>query len=182
MIKTTLKIALAASLLMGSGALMAEQKAPAQTADDAPKAPKLKPLTPEAEQAAYKLFDVLKMKEGIRNALDQSLEMQVKRQPAMAPYEEIYKDFFHKYTEWDEMKKDLAKLYAQAFSVKEMNELTKFYSSEVGQKSLTVMPRLTQLSMLLAQQRIAKHADELKKAVAEKAKELEAAAKKEKKK
>jgi hypothetical protein len=40
------------------------------------------------------------------------------------------------------------------------------------------MPRLTQLSMLLAQQRIAKHADELKKAVAAKAKELEAAAKK----
>jgi hypothetical protein len=77
------------------------------------------------------------------------------------------------------MKKDLAKLYAQAFSVEEMKELTKFYSSDVGKKSLTVMPRLTQLSMLLAQQRIAKHADELKKAVEERAKKLESETKKE---
>jgi hypothetical protein len=175
MIKNTLKLVLAGSLLLGGTALMAEQKAPAQKA--AP-APKLKPLTPEAEKAAYKLFDVLKMKEGISSALNQSLQVQVKRQPAMKPYEDIYKKFFAKYTKWDDMKKDLAKLYAQAFTVKEMQELTKFYSSEVGKKSLTIMPRLTQLSMLLAQQRIAKHADELKKAVAERAKELEAQAKK----
>jgi len=177
MVKNTMKLMLAASLLLGGSALMAEQKAPAQNAQ----MPKLKPLTPEAEKAAYRLFDALKMKEGIRSALDQSLAVQVKRQPAMAPYEGIYKNFFHKYTKWEDMKKDLAKLYAQAFTPKEMDELTKFYSSEVGRKSLTVMPRLTQLSMLLAQQRIAKHADELKKAVAEKAKELEAAAQKEKK-
>ena len=176
MIRSTLKIMLAGSLLLGGTALMAEQKAPAEK----PKAPKLKPLTPEAEKAAYKLFDVLKMKEGISGALNQSLKVQVKRQPAMAPYEDIYKKFFAKYTKWDDMKKDLAKLYAQAFSVKEMEELTKFYSSDVGKKSLTLMPRLTQLSMLLAQQRIAKHADELKKAVEERAKQLEAEAKKEK--
>jgi hypothetical protein len=178
MIKTTLKIVLAGSLLLGGTVLMAEQKAPAEK----PQAPKLKPLTPEAEKAAYKLFEVLKMKEGISGALSQSLKVQLKRQPAMAPYEDIYKNFFAKYTKWDDMKKDLAKLYAQAFSVKEMQELTKFYSSEVGKKSLTVMPRLTQLSMLLAQQRIAKHADELKKAVEERAKELESKEKKETKK
>ena len=174
MIKTSLKVILAGSLLLGGSTLMAEQKAPAPAA----KAPKLKPLTPEAEKAAYQLFDVLKMKEGIANALEQSLKVQIKRQPAMAPYEDIYQKFFKKYTKWDDMKKDLAKLYAQAFSVKEMKELTKFYSSEVGRKSLTLMPRLTQLSMLLAQQRIAQHAAELKKAVAERAKELEAQAKK----
>jgi len=177
MIKTTLKTLLAASLLMGGTSALMAGPANAQA-----KAPKVKPLTPEAEKAAYALFDVLKMKEGIRAALDRSLEIQVKRQPAMAPYEDIYKNFFHKYTKWDDMKKDLAKLYAQAFTPQEMKELTKFYSSKVGQKSLTVMPRLTQLSMLMAQQRIAKHANELKKAVAQKAKELEAAAKAEKKK
>ncbi|WP_292655216.1 DUF2059 domain-containing protein [Nitratifractor sp.] len=175
MIKITLKTLLAASLMLGgTSALMAGPKTAPATA----KTPKLKPLTPELEKAAYALFDVLKMKEGIRSALDRSLEIQIKRQPAMAPYEDIYKNFFHKYTKWDEMKKDLAKLYAQAFTAQEMQELTKFYSTKIGQKSLTVLPRLTQLSMMLAQQRIAKHADELKKAVAQKAKELEAKAKK----
>ncbi len=177
MIKTSMKTLLAASLLFGGSALMAENaKAPLAKQQQ----PKLKPLTPEAEKAAYELFDALKMKEGIHNALMQSLAVQFKRQPAMAPYAEIYKNFFTKYTQWKDMKKDLAKLYAQAFTPAEMKELTKFYRSKVGQKSLTIMPRLTQLSMLLAQQRIAKHSDELKKAVAAKAKELEAAAKKEK--
>ncbi len=163
------KSTLAAMLLLGGNTLMAgEAKAPA-----AHKAPKLKPLTPEAEKAAYALFDALKMKEGIHNALMQSLAIQIKRQPAMAPYKDIYEKFFNKYTKWDDMKKDLAKLYAQAFTPAEMKELSKFYRSKVGQKSLTILPRLTQLSMLLAQQRIAKHADELKKAVAARAKELE---------
>ncbi|ADV46370.1 DUF2059 domain-containing protein [Nitratifractor salsuginis] len=176
MIKTSMKTLLAISLLFGGSALMAGPKeAPAAKKTQAPK---LKPLTPEAEKAAYELFKALKMKEGIRTALDRSLEIQLKRQPAMAPYEDIYKDFFHKYTKWEDMKKDLAKLYAQAFSPEEMHELAKFYSTKLGQKSLSVLPRLTQLSMLLAQQRIAKHANELKKAVAQRAKELEAKAKK----
>jgi hypothetical protein len=174
MIKTSMKTLLAISLLFGGSALMAGPKeAPAAKAQ----APKLKPLTPEAEKAAYELFKALKMKEGIRAALDRSLEVQVKRQPALAPYEDIYKSFFHKYTKWEDMKKDLAKLYAQAFTPQEMQELAKFYSTKLGQKSLSVLPRLTQLSMLLAQQRIAKHAAELKKAVAERAKKLEAEAK-----
>jgi len=180
MMKHLLKITMVAGILAmgGSGTLLAESpKAPGNTAQ----MPKLKPLTPEAEKAAYKLFEALKMKEGIRNALEQALALQIKRQPAMAPYEDIYKEYFRKYTKWEDMKKDLAKLYAQAFDVKELNELTKFYQSKVGQKSLTVMPRLTQLSMLMAQQRIAKHADELKAAVEKRAKELEAAANKKKK-
>lgn len=167
--KTILKSTLAAMMLLSATALTAgETKAPAVQ-----KAPKLKPLTPEAEKAAYALFDALKMKEGIHNALMQSLAIQIKRQPAMAPYKDIYEKFFSKYTKWDDMKKDLAKLYAQAFTPAEMQELSKFYQSKVGQKSLTILPRLTQLSMLLAQQRIAKHADELKKEVSERAKKLE---------
>jgi len=104
MIKTAMKTLLAASLLFGGSALMAEQKKP----QEAPKAPKLKPLTPEAEKAAYALFDALKMKEGIQNALKQSLAVQVKRQPAMAPYKGIYEKFFAKYTKWDDMKKDVS--------------------------------------------------------------------------
>ncbi|WP_456433850.1 DUF2059 domain-containing protein [Nitratifractor sp.] len=177
MFKKLLIAAPVALALFAGNPLLAEQPA-AKAQHDGAK-PKLKPLTPEAEKAAYALFDALKMKEGIRDALLRSLEIQIKRQPAMAPYEDIYKKFFLKYTKWEDMKKDLAKLYAQALTPEEMRKLTKFYSSDLGKKSLVVMPRLTQLSMLLAQQRIAKHAKELKEAVAKRAKELEAKAKSE---
>ncbi len=164
MIKMTFRALLVVSMFIStSSSLMAESKT----------TPKIKPLTPKAEKAAYALFRTLKMKEGIRLAMDRSLEIQIRRQPAMAPYEDIYKKFFHKYTKWEDMKRDLAKLYAQALSPEEMDKLTKFYSTRVGQKSLTILPKLTQLSMLLAQQRIAKHAKELRSAVEKRAKKLQ---------
>ena len=71
------------------------------------------------------------------------------------------------------MKKDLAKLYASNFTTKELNELAKFYSTKLGQKSLVILPRLTAITMKLAQQRIASHANELKQAVAKRAEELQ---------
>jgi len=169
MFKNIIKVLTVVSLLIGGTALFAEEAKSKSIKD-------IK-ISPEAEKAAYKLFKVLKIKEGIRSALDQSLEFQIKRMPAMAPYKDIYLDFFHKYTKWDDMKKDLAKLYASNFTVKELNELSKFYSSEVGKKSLVILPRLTAVTMKFAQARIAKHAKELKDAVEKRAKELEREAK-----
>ena len=150
-----------------------ERKQESKTKAKKPKKPKLKPLTPEAEKAAYRLFKALKMDKGIRDALIQSLDDHIKQQPSMEPFRDIYVKFFKKYTKWDDMKKELAKIYAQAFSAEEMNKLADFYSSKLGAKSMVVLPRLTQLSMIIAQQRIAKHADELRDEIAKKAKELE---------
>ena len=176
MIKTSMKMMLAASLLMGGTALMAEQNKAPQTA----KAPKLKPLTPEAEKAAYHLFDVLNLKNRIRETLDQQLALRIRMQPTMAPYQEIYKKFFSKYYQWDKMKKNLAKAYAQVFTPKEMEELAKFYATKAGKKAFLIMPSLSQLSLKMAQAQIGAHNKELKAAVDAKAKALEAAAKKSK--
>ncbi|WP_456391977.1 DUF2059 domain-containing protein [Nitratifractor sp.] len=174
MIKTTLKFTLSAMLLLGGSSLMAEQ-AKAPTA----KTPKMKPLTPEAEKAAYKLFDALNMtREGIRKAMEQSLALQVKRQPAMAPYVDIYKKAFDKYIQWDQIKKELAKIVSQTYTPKEMNELAKFYSTDLGKKSMMLVPVLGQLSKRMAEAQIAKHAKEIRAEVDQRAKALEAAAKK----
>ncbi len=131
-------------------------------------------IDPDTEKVAYKLFEALKLKEGIKNALNMSLKAQFKRNPAMIPYKTIYQKFFDKYTKWEDMKGDLAKAYASKFSVEEMKELTKFYSSNVGKKSLSILPSLSNFAIKLAQIRIASHSKELKKAVAKKAKELQA--------
>ncbi len=168
MIKTTLKSLLIVGLLFS--AVANAENAP----KDKPKDIKQIKLDPKTEEAAYKLFKALKLKEGIRNALNLSLEVQFKRNPAMAPYKDIYQKFFDKYTKWDDMKKDLAKAYASKFSAKEMEELTKFYSSDIGKKSLVALPSLSAFAMKLAQVRIAAHAKELKAEVAKRAKELQA--------
>ena len=153
--------------IVGSGALCAQEDAKSAKEESRKK------ITAEEEQAAYRLFEALKLREGIRSALDNSLNVQLKRMPAMAPYKDIYQRFFDKYTQWDDMKKELAKAYASQFSAKELDELAKFYSTPLGQKSLTVLPRLTQLTMILAQKRIAAHAKELKAEIEKRARTLE---------
>jgi hypothetical protein len=174
MVKFSLKSLIVAGLLIGVTVANAEN---AQQAG-AKKEIKQMKIDPKAEQAAYKLFEALKLKEGIRNALNTSLEAQFRRSPAMIPYKDIYQKFFAKYTKWEDMKKDLAKAYASKFSAKEMEELAKFYSSELGKKSLAILPSLSAFAMKLAQIRIASHSKELKAEVAKRAKELQAKAKK----
>ena len=176
MIRGGIKIvAIIIALLIGTNSsVYASEKAKEHTTTKkAPKSLKDIKISPEAEKAAYHLFKVLKIKEGIRNALDKSLDYQIKRMPAMEPYRDIYIKYFHKYTKWDDMKKDLAKLYAMNFTAKELEELAKFYSTKLGQKSLVILPRLTAITMKLAQKRIASHANELKQEVAKRAKELQ---------
>ncbi len=168
MIKTSLKGLVFVGLLMSSS--LSAENAPAKAPKNDIKSVK---IDPKAEKAAYKLFETLKIKEGIRNALNLSLESRFKRNPAMTPYKEIYKKFFAKYTKWEDMKKDLAKAYASKFTAKEMEELSKFYSSEVGKKSLAILPSLSAFAMKLAQVRIASHVKELNAEVSKRAKELQ---------
>jgi hypothetical protein len=170
MVKTTFKSFLIVGLLFSSVAVAESAQAPKAKAKDV----KEIKIDKKTEEAAYRLFEALKLKEGIKNAMNLSLEMQFKRNPAMAPYKDIYQKFFDRYTKWDDMKKDLAKAYASKFSAKEMDELTKFYSSEVGKKSLAALPSLSAFAMKLAQVRIAAHSKELKAEVAKRAKELQA--------
>ena len=159
--------AVVASGILGSGMLCAGESD--KSADNGIK----KEITAEEKKAAYELFDALKLREGIRSALDNSLNVQIKRMPAMAPYKDIYQKFFDRYTQWEDMKKELAKAYASQFSAKELEELAKFYSTTLGQKSLAILPRLTQFTMILAQKRIAAHAQELKSEIEKRAKSLE---------
>jgi hypothetical protein len=141
--------------------------------EGADKSKSKKKMTPAQEKAAYELFDAIKLGDGIRMTQKRTLELMIKRQPAMTPYKNIYLEYFDKYTKWDDMKKDVAKMYSSVFTADELKKLTKFYSSKLGKKSLMYMPRLSQATMIYAQKRIALHAKEIKDAIAKEARKLE---------
>jgi hypothetical protein len=71
---------------------------------------------------------------------------------------------FHKETlikDQDMIIAALAKLYAKAFSVEEMNDLIRFYESPTGQKSLKVMPQLAGASTKITSALLSRHANKL---------------------
>ena len=59
--------------------------------------------------------------------------------------ENIYRDWFEKDLDRKSMIEGMAKLYAEAFTAEDINELTKFYSTPIGQKFLEKSPELMRL-------------------------------------
>jgi len=55
---------------------------------------------------------------------------------------------------WNKLKPDMVKLYTSSFSEQELKDLVAFYQSPLGKKVLETMPRVTQQSAQLTQQKL----------------------------
>ena len=66
-----------------------------------------------------------------------------------------------KYFTWDAVKEDAIKLQMENFTEEELKEITAFYRSPAGKKSITVLPLVLAKGAEIAQQKVAEHKDEL---------------------
>ncbi|MGI4805246.1 MAG: DUF2059 domain-containing protein [Janthinobacterium lividum] len=76
-------------------------------------------------------------------------------------YSAVMKTFMDKYLNWDNLKKDMSKVYASEFSESEIKQLTKFYQSPLGKKLIEKTPELMQKGMLVGKQVFIAHQAEL---------------------
>jgi hypothetical protein len=86
---------------------------------------------------------------GLKPSLDQ---MRSKGAPADL-VESIHaeaRNYFQENFKWEEMRPQLAKLYAAAFTEAELAQIIAFYETPTGQKTLAKLPSLTQQSMALS--------------------------------
>lgn len=67
----------------------------------------------------------------------------------MDAFEEELKVAIYETVSWTRMEKDFLALYMNVFSESEIRELTAFYRTPLGQKTIEKMPQLTQESMQL---------------------------------
>jgi hypothetical protein len=140
------------SLLIGAIALI--QPAPAR-ADEA-----------SHRKAVESLFTLMGMENVLTQSIDQMLAMQVQQNPALAQYQPQMKAFLSKYMSWASLKDDMAKIYMAEFSESELNELTKFYQTPLGKKSIQKMPALMAKGAEIGQKRVQEHLPELQAALA----------------
>jgi hypothetical protein len=76
------------------------------------------------------------------------------------------KAFLNKYMSWASLKDDMAKIYMAEFSESELNELTKFYQTPLGKKSIQKMPVLMTKGAEIGQKRVQEHLPELQAVLA----------------
>lgn len=130
----------------------------------------LQPLPARADEtthraAAETLLNLMDMEKLMGQSVDQMLQMQVQQNPAIAPYQTQIKAFLGKYMSWPSMKSDLVKIYMSEFTEPELKELTAFYQTPLGRKTLQKMPALLQKGAEMSQKRVQEHLPELQAAI-----------------
>lgn len=80
---------------------------------------------------------------------------------------EIMTGFMNKYMNWDLLKDQMAAMYAQEFTEKELKDLTTFYLSPLGKKLNEKQPILFQKGAQMGQQTVTAHQAELQQLMQE---------------
>jgi len=78
-------------------------------------------------------------------------------------FKKVMNTFMDKYFTWDSLKDKMAAIYANEFTEEELKQITIFYNSPVGQKVGQKLPSLTQRAMMVGQEAVTAHKDELQK-------------------
>ncbi len=113
---------------------------------------------PAAHQAAKQLLETMQMSKAMNSAMLDMLRIQMASTPQISQFKDDLEVFMKKHASYEALYPDLVELYAQTYSVEEMQELTRFYKTPIGQRTIEVMPGL----MIRAQQMGAKRVEDNK--------------------
>ncbi len=123
--------------------------------------------------AAMNLLEAMDMRVNLARTVEQVTYAEVEKSPELVPFRAVMLEFMNKYMGFDNLKSDLAKIYADAFTQAELEELARFYRTPVGRKVLQKMPELTVLGARLGEQKVEDNLGELEGMIAREAQRLQ---------
>lgn len=129
---------------------------------------------PEADyQVVYQLLESINLKELIENNNARMVEMQIQNIPALNIYRHELLNFMTKYMSYEVLKKELANIYLKYYTIDEIKELLRFYTSPVGRKLLRTHEQLTSNIMRLSRDKFMANQEELRQIMIKKRQETE---------
>lgn len=88
------------------------------------------------------IFEAMQMEKLHQRNLEKLVQLRLEVQPDLKPHAEEIRRIFRETMSWKELEPEADALLKRNFSEKELAELSKFYSTPTGRKSLDIMPRL----------------------------------------
>ena len=82
------------------------------------------------------------MDENFSKSIDNMLDLQIQQNPALQAKRKGMKTFFTRYMSWASLEGDFIRIYTDAFTEEELKQLTVFYKTPVGKKSIRLMPEM----------------------------------------
>lgn len=129
--------------------------------------------TPAITPAHLKAAEDVLLASGAGSQMKDNMSAMIKQASANVPadkkpkFVEIMNTFINKYMNWDLIKDQMAALYAQEFTEKELKDLSVFYRSPLGTKLNQKQPILFQKGAELGQQAVQSHQAELQQMMQE---------------
>lgn len=116
-------------------------------------------------KVVHELFKTLNMSITYQQTIEGMLDVQIKGNPAIAPFRETMLVFFNKHMGWESMKNDMAKIYMNTFSDMELKALIAFYKTPIGQKAAITVPAIASQGAALGQERVQANMAELQQMI-----------------
>ena len=116
-------------------------------------------LTEEAEKLLTNMEAHIRVV--LQRSSNQMLEMQMNQSPSLAPYKDVMTKFLERHISYESLKPEMARMYAEAYTLTELKELNAFYSSKVGKKTLDLQSRLVARGEQIAAAKVKNNLDEL---------------------
>jgi hypothetical protein len=121
------------------------------------------PSTPETHRRAVDaLFEAIHLRSTLEQGLETTINMQLKANPKLRPFESVMRRFLRKYISYDGLREPMARLYVDRFSELEIVQLTAFYRTPIGQRAALEVPKLMEEGGALGLRIVQEHMDELK--------------------
>jgi len=96
----------------------------------------------EGQKEAEKLLNTMGMDSAMTESMSVMIDLQLKQNPALAPFKTVMMEFFSKYMSWESLKPEFLKIYSETFSASELREINAFYATDTGKKTIREMPAL----------------------------------------
>lgn len=111
--------------------------------------------------AAEELLRLTNVEKQLQVTIDQTLDLQIKSSPQLAPYRAVIRKFLVKHMSWEAIKQDTVTIYVDAFTERELNEIVAFYKTPTGKKMIEKSPELLSKGLRLGAERVQANQPEL---------------------
>ena len=113
------------------------------------------------------------MQKVLDSTTDAMLVAQMEANPKLRPVASTLRDSLAKYMSWESLEEDYIKIYVDAFTQRETEDIAAFYKTPAGMRSLEMMPELMQKGAMMGQRRVQEHMGELRSALQARLEQLE---------
>lgn len=126
----------------------------------------------EAHDEAEQIVNTINANNNYDKIVNQLLRVQLQVKPQLRPFEDVLRDFFSKYINFNSIKEDLINLYTSRFTTDELKKIRKFYESDVGKKVITQLPQISYESNQIGIRKVNAHQNELKMMIQQRVEEI----------